>query len=164
MVSNGLAERTAALRDPVQRRVLFGEVAKFGTVGAGGFLVDVGVFNLLIHEGVGPLTGKAASTCLAAILTYVLNRSWSFKHRETREHRRDLLVFLILSAIGLAIAEACLAISHYGFGFHSRLADNVSGILIGTALGTLWRFWSFKRWVFTAPGTRTDEVLAASVI
>lgn len=163
-VTTGLAERTAPLRDPARRRVLFGEVLRFGAVGAGGFALDTVVFNVLIHGGVGPLTSKAISTVLAALLTYVLNRSWSFRHRQTREHSRDLLVFLVLSGIGLAIAELCLGISHYALGYHSHLADNISGVGIGTVLGTLWRFWSFKRWVFTAPDTRNDELLAASVL
>jgi hypothetical protein len=55
----------------------------------------------------------------------------------------------------LGIGLACLAISHYGLGqiwpaLQSRLADNISGLLIGTALGTLFRFWSYKRFVFRA--------------
>jgi putative flippase GtrA len=163
-VSTGLLDRAQAeLRDPVRRRVVFGEIWRFGTVGGAGFLLDLGIFNVLIHLDVGPMTSKGISTTLAALLTYVLNRHWSFAHRETRGYRRDLGVFLVLSAIGLGIAEACLGISHYLLGFESHLADNVSGVLIGTALGTIWRFYSFKRWVFTKPGTRSDEVLAASV-
>lgn len=161
----GLLDRaTAELRDPDRRRVIVGEVVRFAVVGASGFVLDFAVFNLLIHEHVETIAAKALSTTLAAVLTYILNRRWSFAHRETRGHGRDLAVFLVLSAIGLAIATACLAISHYGLGYDSRLADNISGVGIGTVLGTLWRFYSFKRWVFTKPGTRSDEVLAAAVL
>jgi ABC-type phosphate transport system auxiliary subunit len=57
--------------------------------------------------------------------------------------------------VGLAIGLACLAISHYGLGhfwpaLQSQLADNISGQLVGTALGTLFRFWSYRRFVFRA--------------
>lgn len=157
------AAQVAALRDPARRRVLVREVSRFGAVGAAGFVLDTAVFNALLHEHVGVLTSKGISTVLAALFTYVLNRWWSFAHRERGEHRRDLPLFLLLSAIGLAIAEACLATSHYGLGYTSRTADNISGIGLGTVLGTIWRFYSFKRWVFTAPGTRTPEVLVVSV-
>ena len=61
---------------------------------------------------------------------------------------RQYTMFFLLNAVGLGIGLACLAISHYGLGqiwpaLQSRLADNISGQLIGTALGTLFRFWSY---------------------
>jgi putative flippase GtrA len=164
-VTTSILERAQAeFRDPVRRRVILGEVLRFGTVGASGFVLDFILFNLLIHRHMESIEAKAISTTLAAILTYVLNRSWSFAHRETRGHRRDLAVFLVLSTVGLGIATACLAISHYWLGYDSRLADNISGVGFGTVLGTAWRFYSFKRWVFTKPGTRNDEVLAAAIL
>jgi hypothetical protein len=66
---------------------------------------------------------------------------------------RQYTMFFLLNAVGLGIGLACLAISHYGLGqiwpaLQSRLADNISGLLIGTAFGTLFRFWSYKRFVF----------------
>jgi putative flippase GtrA len=154
----------SAFRDVEKRRTFVGEVLRFGAVGGVGFVLDFAVFNVFLHHGVGVLTSKAISTTVAALLTYVLNRKWSFAHRDNRGHARDLSIFLVLSTIGLGIAEACLAITHYGLGLNTKLDDNVSGVLVGTILGTLWRFYAFKRWVFTKPGTRSDEVLAASVL
>jgi putative flippase GtrA len=164
MRASRIQRAAAELRDPVRRQVIVGEVLRFAIVGASGFVLDFALFNILIHRDMETIAAKAISTTVAAVLTYVLNRSWSFAHRNTRGHSRDLTVFLALSAVGLGIATACLAISHYWLGFDSRLADNISGIGFGTVLGTLWRFYSFKRWVFTKPGTRNDEVLAAAVL
>ena len=164
-MSSGLLERAQeGFRDPARRQVLVGEVLRFAVVGAAGFLLDLFIFNILIHKGVGPLTSKAISTTVAALGSYIANRHWSFAHRPGGTYRRDLVLFLVLSAVGLGIAEACLAISHYGLGFHSRLADNVSGIGFGTILGTIWRFWSFRRWVFVDPSTSDEELLAASLV
>jgi hypothetical protein len=66
---------------------------------------------------------------------------------------RQYTMFFVLNAIGLGIGLSCLAISHYGLGhfwpgLRSPLADNISGQLIGTAAGTLFRFWSYRRFVF----------------
>jgi hypothetical protein len=55
------------------------------------------------------------------------------------------------SAVGLGIAEACLWISHDLLGYTSALADNIAANGFGLALGRVWRFLSFKKWVFTAP-------------
>jgi hypothetical protein len=47
----------------------------------------------------------------------------------------------------MVISVACLGISRYVFGLHTQLADNVTNIF-GIMLGTLFRFWSYRKWVF----------------
>jgi hypothetical protein len=45
------------------------------------------------------------------------------------------------------------------------LAYNISSVLIGTALGTTWRFWSFRRWVFLdADPDRTTEAAHEALV
>lgn len=137
-------------------QVLIHEIAKFGIVGAFNFLLDIALFNALRSAGVGPLTSKTIAVTIAATSSYFMNRHWSFAHRARSGMRREYVLFVILSAVGLAIALVCLTISHYVLGFDSQLADNISGNGIGTVLGTMWRFWSFKRWVFL-PATDPDS-------
>jgi hypothetical protein len=60
-------------------------------------------------------------------------------------------MFFILNAVGLLIAVSCLGLSHYVLGLDSKLADNVSANGFGVALGTLFRFWSYRRFVWVAP-------------
>jgi putative flippase GtrA len=48
----------------------------------------------------------------------------------------------------MAIGLACLWFSHYVLGFTSLLADNISSNVIGLALGTVFRFWLYRSWVF----------------
>ena len=143
-------------------QVLIHEIAKFGVVGAFNAVLDIALFNWLRVEGVGPLTSKALSMTVAATSSYFMNRHWSFAHRARTGVKREYTLFIILSAGGLLIVEVCLAISHYGLGFESRLADNIAANGIGLVLGTLWRFWSFKRWVFlpAEPGQPTPAEAA----
>ena len=54
----------------------------------------------------------------------------------------------MLNAIGLAITLACLAFSHYVLDLTSPLADNIAANVVGLGLGTAFRFWSYRRWVF----------------
>jgi putative flippase GtrA len=133
-------------------RALFHELAKFGTVGFISLLVDLAVFNTALHYMPDrPLTAKVLSTLVSATNAFVLNRIWSFKHRERTTLRREYSLFVVLNAVGLGIALLCLSISHYVLGFESRLADNIAANGVGLVLGTTFRFWSYRRFVWAAP-------------
>jgi putative flippase GtrA len=124
------------------------ELLKFGVVGGLAFIVDVGLFNLFLHVTDKPLTSKTLSTVAATTVAYLGNRYWTFRKRGRSGVRREYLLFFVLNAVGLAIALTCLFISHYALGFTSRLADNIAANGVGLALGTTFRFWSYRRWVF----------------
>jgi putative flippase GtrA len=137
----------------------FHELAKFGTVGALAFVVDVAIFNLVLHLSNKPLTSKIVSTLVAATLAFILNRAWSFRHRERTSVHREYSMFFILNAVGLLIAVSCLGLSHYVLGLDSKLADNISANGIGVALGTLFRFWSYRRYVWMAPAAVEEAAI-----
>jgi putative flippase GtrA len=128
------------------------EIAKFGVVGAAAFVLTT-VLNNAFHFGLnlGPLTSFGLATIIAATGSYFANRHWTWRHKDDAGIQRGLPLFLLLSGVGLAISEAPVGVSEYLLGLHSALAYNISSTLIGTALGTVWRFWSFRRWVFTDP-------------
>ncbi len=133
---------------------LAAEMARFGIVGAFGFVVDVTVFNALRYFGDPgplqhkPLTAKAISVLVATVVTYVGNRHWTWAARERSGSRREVTLFFFFNAVGMAIALACLAFSHYMLDKHSPLADNVSANGFGLVLGMAFRFWSYRTFVF----------------
>ncbi len=130
-------------------QVLIHEVAKFGVVGVFNAVLDIALFNYLhFSVGIGPLTAKAISTTIAATSSYFMNRHWSFAHRARSGLRREYALFVVLSGVGLLIVEVCLAVTRYGLGLKSVFALNVAANGVGMVLGTLWRFYAFKRWVF----------------
>ena len=137
-------------------RGVFAELAKFGTVGALSFVIDVTIFNAVLLVMDKPLTAKVISTVFSATNAFVLNRAWSFKHRERTNVRREYTLFFVLNAVGLSISLLCLAVSHYVLGFESRLADNLAANGVGLVLGTTFRFWSYRRFVWAAPSAVAD--------
>jgi putative flippase GtrA len=134
---------------------LANEMVKFGVIGGLGFVIDVGLFNLLRFAGSPgaleskPLTAKAISVTAATIVTYIGNRHWTWAHRPRNARHREALLFFVFSALGLGIALGCLAFSHYALGLHSALADNVSANVVGLLLGMAFRFWAYRTYVFT---------------
>jgi putative flippase GtrA len=131
-------------------RRLGAEVAKFGTVGALAFVIDVGLFNIL-RAGVladSPLTAKTISVVVATGFAYVANRNWTYRDRARTGYGRETALFFATNAVALLISWACLAFTHYLLGLDSQLADNISGNVIAVGLGTLFRFWVYRTWVF----------------
>jgi putative flippase GtrA len=142
-----VAARVRHLYDTFEH--LIHEMAKFGVVGAAAFLLTFGLSNgFHFGLGLGPLTSFGLATAIAAVASYFANRHWTWRHKDQTGLRRELPLFLLLSVIGLAISEVPVGFSEYILHLHSALAYNISSTVIGTALGTVWRFRSFRRWVF----------------
>lgn len=145
---------------------LIHEIAKFGVIGAAAFVLTT-VLNNLFHfgAGLGPLTSFGLATAIAATVSYFANRHWTWRHKDDNGIGRGLTMFLALSAVGLVVSEIPVGFSEYILGLHSTLAYNVSSTLIGTAFGTVWRFWSFRRWVFLEPEpVRTEAAESAALV
>jgi len=131
------------------------ELAKFGVVGLTGSVVDLGGAAYLHGVvGLGPLTAKAIAITAATVVTYLGSRFWTFRHRVNQALLREGTLFVVLNLAGLAIAECVIAIVTYGLGLKGALAYNAASV-VGTGLGTIFRYFSYKKWVFLAgtPGT-----------
>ena len=132
-------------------RAIVAEFAKFGVVGAVCTVIDVGLFNVLhFAADVDPLIAKSTSVAIATTASYLGNRHWSFRARGGKGFSREYPVFFLLNAVGLGFALACLAVTKYGFGLTGPLALNLAGNVIGMGGATVFRFWSYRRWVFPA--------------
>jgi putative flippase GtrA len=156
------------------------EAAKFLLVGGVCFLVTTVINYALkltvLHEK--PVTALAIATTLATILSYVLNREWSFRHRGGRERHHEAAMFFAVSAIAIVLNLIPLGASRYLLDLRvpdvsrpvQEIADFVSGIVLGTLVAMVFRLWAFKRFVFpqaqprarrarTTPGPRSGKLL-----
>jgi putative flippase GtrA len=143
------------------------EVGKFGTVGGIAFLIDLAVFNVLLQNGTESRVAKTISMLIATTVAFLGNRFWTWRRSKHTHMARQYTLFFVINGVGLGISLACLTISHDLLGdiwpaLQSTLADNISGQLIGTGLGTLFRFWSYRRFVFPADDVGDPETTATS--
>jgi putative flippase GtrA len=142
-------------------RHLIHEFAKFGIVGGIGFLVTEGIFNLIISAHPRQtFLANAVATLIAAAVTFVGNRHWTFRHRERTGMGRESAVFFALNGVGVLIQQVCLELGKYAFGRHDKLALNAA-FLVGVGLATMFRFWSYRKLVWLAqPGGPSDPAQA----
>ena len=129
------------------------ELGKFFGVGLMAYLVAVGGFNLLVHLDSAPLkskplTASILSGALSILVAYIGNRYWTWRDRKWSGAKREITLFFIINIISLGISVICLAISRYILGFNSILADNISANIIGVGIGTIFRFWAYRTYVF----------------
>jgi putative flippase GtrA len=138
---------------------LIPELAKFGVVGLIGSVIDLGGAAYLHGaEGIGPMFSKAISLIAATVVTYLGSRFWTFRHRVNQALLREGMLFVALNVVGLVIAEAVIAFVSYGLDLKHVLAYNAASVA-GTGLGTIFRYFSYKKWVFLA-GTPAATVAA----
>jgi putative flippase GtrA len=124
------------------------ELTKFGTIGAVAFVIDTGLYNLfLLVIDWGPMTSKVLATVVSASFAYVGNRFWTFRHREQSGLRREYFLFFLLNGIALLFGVLVIGFTSLTLKLNDPVSLNIANI-VGVGLGTLFRFWSYKKWVF----------------
>lgn len=143
---------------------------RFALVGLFTFILTTALFfglkvSILDEK---PVTAFSIATLVATIVSYVLNREWSFAERGGRSARHEASLFFIVSAVALGLSQIPLAMSRYVFDlqapaispFAEHLADFVSGSIIGTLAAMAFRWWAFRKWVF--PELTVDDAVVQS--
>ncbi|MBB2742566.1 GtrA family protein [Microbispora sp. NBRC 16548] len=142
---------------------LIHELIKFGLVGAIAFVIDFGGANLLrFGVGMGPLFSKVLATIVAATFAYAGNRFWTYRHRQQSGLAREYVLFFLLNGIGLLPALLAIGFVTYSLGLHDTLSYNIAQA-VGLGLGTLFRLWSYKKWVFLAAPELAEEPVEGAV-
>ena len=142
------------------------ELAKFVAVGGVCFVVDFMIAHVLHNDlGVGPIKAKTVSTVVATGLSYLGYRLWSFAHRidaEETTHTRDLVKYSLINLIGLVLTLLPIAFVEYVLNLKTSLDYDISQV-VWTGMATLFRFWGYRRYVFTGNGALEESEREALV-
>jgi putative flippase GtrA len=144
------------LPEVVRRPPVSPQVLTFLAVGGAGYVVDVLVFNLLRSTATlgawDPSVARVFAVGAAMVVTYLGNDLFTWRGQGGDDRRREVGLFVLFNLIGLAISVLALTVSHDLLGLTSRVDDNISANVVGLALGTLFRYWSYKTFVFVHLG------------
>jgi putative flippase GtrA len=155
ILDNTLAMLPKPFVDAIHRH---SELMKFAVVGGTTFVIDTAIFLVLKSTVLEskPVTAKVIGTTVATVVSYVLNREWSFRTRGGRASHHEAMLFFLISAVGVVVTSLPLWVSRYGLHLETpyvsrvtqEVADLVSAQVIGTLLAMAFRWWAFRRFVF----------------
>jgi putative flippase GtrA len=137
------------------------EAVAFSVAGLSSTAVDLTVFNALIF--LGPLQANLISTVIGTILSFGMNRRWTYRDRVRTAVHRELALFFVVNLIGLGIQEIVLGLARYGLNLDAsddRFALNLFK-LAGISAAMVFRFWAYRTLVFRRPPEDAPDVVPA---
>ena len=119
------------------------QLGKFCVVGAVGYLINLAVYDALLHAGLHYLAAAACSFLVAVTSNYTWNRLWTF-----RAHRAGVatqgLRFLVVS-VAVYLANLVVLGSLVWLGADKLTAQAIAIVLV-TPLNFIGnKLWSFRR-------------------
>jgi putative flippase GtrA len=144
--SDTLADRASALGEvagaALRRPHNWVQLAKFCTVGATGYVVNLAVFALLVHGvEIHYLAAAVCSFLVAVTNNYTWNRLWTFRNQRGHLAYQGLR-FLVVSTIALG-ANLLFLTALVALG-----VPKVPAQATAIALVTPWNFLANKLWSF----------------
>ena len=142
-MSNGATSIATRASSALRRPHNWVQLAKFCTVGAIGYGVNLVVYSALVAEGLHYNLAAACSFLVAVTNNYTWNRLWTFRGQRGHVGYQGLR-FLVVSLLALGANEVLLTI------FVAAGAGKVVGQAIAIVLVTPINFignklWSFRR-------------------
>jgi dolichol-phosphate mannosyltransferase len=144
--SDAAVARLASLgrwRRAARRPANWMQLARFCTVGASGYVVNLAVYSALVLSGVHYLVAAMCSFLVAVTNNYTWNRRWTFRNQRghlVHQGVRFLLVSTVALGANLAFLRILVALG----------LDKIPAQATAIVLVTPWNFavnklWSFRR-------------------
>jgi putative flippase GtrA len=127
---------------PIGLRALLQQVASYGVIGLASAGLDVVLFWLMVnHTQVPPQLANVASVSTGIVLSFSLNRVFTFNRRDYTLQR--LLVFVVVGLIGMGVSAAILAAGLH-FGMAAIGAKGISVFVVAAVQFVLNRGVTFS--------------------
>ncbi len=119
------------------------ELGKFCAVGAVGYLINLAVYDALLHAGLHYLLAATCSFLVAMTSNYTWNRLWTFREHRGHVGIQGMRFFVVsLAALGANLVVLHLLIAYGGLG---RLSAQAVAIVLVTPLNFVGnKLWSFR--------------------
>ena len=133
-----------ALRSALRSVRNWQELGKFCVVGAFGYLINLAVYDAILHEHVHYLVAATCSFLVAVTSNYTWNRLWTFREHRGHVGIQGMRFFIVsLAALGANLVVLHLLIAYGDLG---KLLAQAAAIVLVTPLNFVGnKLWSFRR-------------------
>lgn len=122
---------------------LFKQLMKFGVVGVIAFVIDYGLMIILAEIfGVNYLASATISFVASVAFNYAASMRYVFTHKEGMSKRREFIIFIVLSVIGLGINDLCMWLGTSLLSVDYRITK-----IAATAVVSAWNFVTRKKFL-----------------
>ncbi len=128
------------------RTGLVGQIMRFGVVGAVGFVVDGGALWIFLSAGLNPYIARALSFPAAVVVTWGLNRVWTFASAGRPGKRRQFNRYLAVQLVGVATNYCVYTSVIRTFGTGAQMI--VIAFMAGSLVGMFLNFWGARQIAF----------------
>lgn len=119
---------------------LLAQFLKFGIVGALAFIIDYGLLAFLTEVfHLNYLLSATISFTASVVFNYLASMRYVFTHKESMSRRREFVIFVILSVIGLIINNICMWAGVELAGIHYLITKIGATIIV-----MIWNFVTRK--------------------
>lgn len=119
---------------------LIAQFMKFGIVGVIAFVIDYGVMIFLTEVfGVPYLISTTISFVVSVIFNYFASMRFVFKRKDDMSHRREFIIFIVLSVCGLGINDLLMWLMVDSLYIDYRLSK-----IVVTVVVAVWNFVTRK--------------------
>jgi len=122
------------------------EVLPFIAVGVFAVAVDFALFNLFLWLGWPVWLANGAALIISMSVAFVGNYKWTFAHREIKSLWHAYGTFTLINLAAVAFIELVVVLVDVAWAPGDLMLNLVKAF--ATALATLGRFFSYRRWVF----------------
>ena len=137
---------------------LLEQIIKFGFVGGICFLIDfaisTGLFHLLNNvtsRNIATAVGGFFGFTISVVINYILSMKFVFERKEDMSRKKEFVIFVILSLIGLGLNEVILLVCSATYDASTFLTDTFNDTfwfavskIIATAIVMVYNFISRK--------------------
>ena len=87
-------------------------------------------------------------------MAYLGNRYWTYKDRDSAGNAREMVLFLAINGVAIAIQSAVVALTFYVLHMTSHVENFFSEFVLAIAIGMAFRFWCYRTFIFPQPARR----------
>ena len=139
---------------------LIHEVAKFGIIGGLSYVVTIiANYAYLYFQKNDELTAYIVANVIATAVAYLGNRYWTYKDRDNAGDTREMVLFVSINAVAIAIQAGITTLTYYVMHMDSHFDIFFSKFVLAIGIGMAFRFFCYRTFIFphAEPALAADE-------